>query len=88
MTRIDRVYPINYDRLNVDRQYKDKYVKCYCGKYYIRRNKTAHGRTQFHKDYQEHAGFNIMIPKHKIQYKKKDVYYDINYISIWGSYKE
>ena len=86
MTRIDRIEKKDYIKLNESRGIMDKYYSCPCGKHFTRKNKTAHYKTQFHKDFATKTGYNIDITKKKIQ--KKHVEYTTEYITIWGTYKD
>ena len=87
MTKLINIDKKDYEKLNEGRIYGNQYVKCFCSKFYIRRNRTAHKRTKFHKDYIDNSGFNIIIPKKKILKEKEKIEYDTEYMSIWGKFK-
>jgi len=87
MTKLINIDKKDYEKMNEGRIYTNQYIKCFCGKYYIRRNRTAHNRTQFHKNYKENSGFNIDIKKNKIIKEKEKIEYETEYLSIWGKFK-
>jgi hypothetical protein len=87
MTNLINIEKKDYEKLNEGRIYANQYIKCFCGKYYIRRNRTNHFKTKFHKKYKENSGFNIEIPKKKIIKEKEKIEYDTEYVSIWGKFK-
>ncbi len=75
---------IDYKKENETRDYKNKYVKCNCGKFYTRINKKAHEKTRFHREFKNGT---VIVRKKKIKKEKENIEYDTIIMTIWGNYK-